>query len=114
MTIFQSILLGIVQGMTEFIPVSSSGHLVIVPYLLGWDFPPAQAFAFDVLVQVATPVGVIAFFWRDIFTITRATLLGLVHKQPSGGEQACRGWYLLLATIPAVAAGLLLQNSVEK
>src|SRR4030067_1014034 len=75
MTIFQSILLGIVQGMTEFIPISSSGHLVIVPYLLGWDFPPAQAFAFDVLVQVATLVGVVAFFWPAIFPLVPAGLL---------------------------------------
>src|SRR4030065_2106127 len=97
MTIFQSILLGIVQGMTEFIPISSSGHLVIVPYLLGWDFPPAQAFAFDVLVQVATLVGVIAFFWRDIFTITRATLVGLIQRQPFADEKAPLGWDLLLA-----------------
>ena len=114
MTIFQSILLGIVQGVTEFIPVSSSGHLVIVPYLLGWNFPPAQAFAFDVLVQVATLVGVIAFFWRDIFTITRATLLGLIHRQPFADEKARLGWYLLLATIPAVLAGLLFKDPVEK
>lgn len=114
MTFFQSILLGIVQGMTEFIPVSSSGHLVIVPYLLGWEFPPDQAFAFDVLVQVATLAGVIAFFWRDILAITRATVSGLVKGQPFADLQARLGWYLILATIPALIAGLLFKDAVEK
>jgi undecaprenyl-diphosphatase len=70
MNVLQSILLGIVQGLTEFIPVSSSGHLVIVPYLLGWEIPPDQAFVFDVLVQVATLVGVFAFFGRILLPLS--------------------------------------------
>ena len=60
MTVLQSILLGIVQGITEFLPVSSSGHLVIVPHLLGWDIPAREAFGFDIQVEVATQAGV---FW---------------------------------------------------
>ena len=66
MSILQSILLGIIQGLTEFLPVSSSAHLVIVPALLGWDIPAEQAFIFDVLVQVATLIAVIAYFWKDL------------------------------------------------
>ena len=58
MTIFQSIILGIIQGLTEFIPISSSGHLVLVKHLLGWEISPAAAFVFDVMVQVATLVAV--------------------------------------------------------
>ena len=59
MTVLQSIFLGVIQGLTEFLPISSSGHLVIAPYLLGWHIPAADAFIFDVLVQVATLVAVI-------------------------------------------------------
>jgi undecaprenyl-diphosphatase len=98
MNVLQSILLGIVQGLTEFIPVSSSGHLVIVPYLLGWEIPPDQAFVFDVLVQVATLVGVFAFFWKDIVAIVLAILEGIRQRQPFNDPMAS-DWFVILATI---------------
>lgn len=113
MTIFQSILLGIVQGLTEFIPVSSSGHLVIVPYLFGWKIPPDQAFVFDVLVQVATLAGVIFFFWRDITAILLAMINGLRKRQPFADGTARLGWYLILATIPAGLVGFFLKDTIE-
>lgn len=113
MNIFQSILLGIVQGLTEFLPVSSSGHLVIVPRLLGWQIPPDQAFVFDVLVQVATLVAVITFFWRDLVDIIRAWLLGLVSRRPFESQGARLGWNLILATIPAGLLGLALKDRIE-
>jgi undecaprenyl-diphosphatase len=113
MTLLQSILLGIVQGLTEFIPVSSSAHLVIVPYLLNWKIPPQQAFIFDVLVQVATLVAIFVYFWKDLVEIVRAVIQGLLHKKPFGDPQARLGWFLLLATIPAGLLGLLLKNAVE-
>ena len=75
MTLLQSIILGIVQGLTEFLPISSSAHLVLVPYLFGWEIPAEQAFIFDVLVQVATLVAVIAYFWKDLIA-HRARLSG--------------------------------------
>ena len=62
MTVFQAIILGIVQGLTEFLPVSSSAHLVLVPSAFGWEFDPAFAFAFDVLVQMGTLLAVIVYF----------------------------------------------------
>src|SRR5512139_2089420 len=107
MTILQSILLGLVQGLTEFLPVSSSAHLVIVPFLFGWKIPADQAFIFDVLVQDGTLVAVIVYFWKDLWSIAQAFLQGLLQRRPFADPQARLGWYLILATIPAGILGLL-------
>ncbi len=113
MNIFESIILGIVQGITEFLPISSSAHLVIVPYLFKWEIPSDEAFVFNILVQVASLVGVFAFFWRDIYHILRAMLSGIIEKKPFAESDAKLGWYLILATIPAGVIGLLLKDQVE-
>ncbi|MFC2053661.1 undecaprenyl-diphosphatase UppP [Chloroflexota bacterium] len=113
MTVLQSILLGVIQGLTEFLPISSSGHLVIVPYFLGWHIPATDAFIFDVLLQVATLVAVIVYFWKDLIAITKAMLLSLKNKSPMKTQQARLGWNLILATIPAGIIGLLLKETVE-
>lgn len=114
MTLLQSIILGIVQGLTEFLPVSSSAHLVLVPYLLEWDIPAEQAFVFNVLVQVATLAAVIAYFWKDLIIILRAWLGGLVQRKPFESHPSRLGWYLILATIPAGVFGLAIKDLVEQ
>ncbi len=114
MTVFQSILLGVIQGITEFLPVSSSGHLVIVPYLLSWNIPAQDAFIFDVLVQLATLIAVFAYFWRDLSDIVRMMLSDLRSKHPFHTDQSKLGWYILLATIPAGVIGILLKDAVER
>jgi undecaprenyl-diphosphatase len=114
MTLFQALILGIVQGITEFIPVSSSAHLVIVPALLGWSIPANEAFVFDVLVQVATLAGVFAYFWRDIADITSAVFWGIWRRQPFTAPSAKLGWLVLIATLPAGVVGLLIKDLVEK
>ena len=113
MTIFQSILLGLVQGLTEFLPISSSGHLVIIPYLLGWDIPAGTAFIFDVLVQVATLAAVIGYFWKDLVAIAKAMLSDLWHKQPFRSQDSRLGWLILLACVPAGIAGITIKDIVE-
>jgi len=113
MTVLQAIVLGIVQGLTEFLPVSSSGHLVIVPALLGWDIPQDQAFVFDVLVQVGTLVAVFAYFWTDLTRIVRQMIAGLAARKPLVDESARLGWMMLAATIPAGIAGLLIKDQIE-
>ena len=113
MTIFQAILLGIVQGLTEFLPVSSSGHLVLIPYFLGWTFPSDQVFPFNVLVQLGTLLAVIVYFRKDLWRIIKAVVLGLVHRQPLKDFDARLGWLLILATLPAVVIGLLIKHLVE-
>jgi undecaprenyl-diphosphatase len=113
MTLFQSIFLGIIQGLTEFLPVSSSGHLVIVPHLFGWDIPAADAFVFDVLVQLATLVGVFAYFWHDLVSITRATLASTREGKPFSTPQSRLGWYVFFATLPAGWLGLVFRNQIK-
>jgi undecaprenyl-diphosphatase len=113
MTIFQSILLGIIQGITEFLPVSSSAHLALTPYLLGWQIPEHEAFLFDVLVQVATLAAVIAYYRRDLTAILSALIRGLLQRKPFAEAEARLGWLIVLGTIPAGLAGIALQDHVE-
>ncbi len=114
MNLFQAIVLGIVQGLTEFLPISSSGHLVIVAYLFRWAFPSDQIFVFNVLIQWGTLLAVIVYFYKDIWQILIAFFKGIFSGKPFKDVHARLGWYLLLATIPAGAFGLLLKSSVEK
>lgn len=114
MTLLQSILLGIIQGATEFIPVSSSGHLVLLPYFLGWEIPSQEAFVFNVLVQVATLIAVFAYFWEDLMGIARATVVGLWNRKPFREHNSRLGWYLVLSTIPAGIAALLFKDTFEE
>lgn len=114
MSLLQAIILGIIQGLTEFLPISSSAHLVLVPFLLGWVIPEDQNFAFDVLVQMGTLVAVIIYFRQDLWAIIQAFVRALVQRRPFGDPQANLGWYIILATIPAGLAGLLLKSKVEE
>lgn len=113
MTLLQAIILGIVQGLTEFLPVSSSAHLVLTPYLLGWELPEAETFVFNVLVQVSSLAAVIAYFWRDLIAIAAAWLRGLAERRPLAEPMSRIGWLLIVATVPAGLAGLLLKDAVE-
>ena len=113
MTILQSILLGIIQGLTEFLPISSSAHLVLAPHLFGWSIPEAQIFPFDVLVQLGTLVAVILYFWSDLLSIIKAFFKGLVDRKPFEDPNARLGWYLILASVPAMFSGFLLKDMVE-
>jgi len=113
MSILIAILLGIIQGLTEFLPISSSAHLVIVPFLFGWEIPGDQAYVFGVLVQLGTLLAVIIYFWKDLIRILTAFVSGLVQRKPFESEESRMGWYLILATIPAGIFGLLLKDKVE-
>ncbi len=113
MTILQALILGFVQGITEFLPISSSGHLVLVPAVFGWQIPKEQIFPFDVLVQLGTLVAVIIYFRNDLWQIITAVITGVIHKKPFETSQAKMGWLIVLATIPAVIAGVLVKDIVE-
>ena len=110
MSPLQALVLGIVQGATEYIPVSSSAHLVLVPWLVGW---PDAPFSFEVLVQWGTLVGVFIYFWRDLWSVITGMIGAILQGHPFDGEDAQLGWMIVLGTIPAVIFGLLLKDVLE-
>jgi undecaprenyl-diphosphatase len=109
MDLVQAIILGILQGATEFIPVSSSGHLVLVPWLLGWESP---GLVFDTVVHWGTLVAVLAYFWRDWWVLIRAWMRGLFRWE-WGDPDARLMWLIALGTVPAVVIGYLLEDFFE-
>ncbi|MBN1935113.1 MAG: undecaprenyl-diphosphate phosphatase [Anaerolineae bacterium] len=122
MTLFQAFLLGLLQGATEFIPVSSSGHLTLVPWLLNWTFDPVLKGAFDVLAHWGTLVAVLAVFWRDLWALFLGGLrtLGGLKKGARGvircaqnDVQGRLAWLLVIGSIPAAVLGLLLEDFFE-
>jgi undecaprenyl-diphosphatase len=116
MNFFHAFLLGILQGLTEFIPVSSTAHLLIAQKFLGLDTGNTAVFAFNVLVQLGTLLALIIFFWKDLWNIlvdTLKNLRGLANFETMP-DNARMGWYIVLATIPALLAGVLLKKYVEQ
>jgi len=109
MEIMQAIILGIVQGATEFIPVSSSGHLVIVPWLLGWEKP---SLLFDTMLHWGTLVAIFIVFWRDFLVLIRAGFSSL-RRRSLADPNARLAWFIIVGTIPAVVVGLLFDDFLE-
>ena len=110
MNIFQAIVLGIVQGLTEFLPISSSAHLRFVPALLGWEDPGA---AFTAIIQIGTLVAVLLFFAKDIASIVGAVVSGILKGKPLDAPEAKTGWMILVGTLPIVVLGLLFKKDIE-
>jgi undecaprenyl-diphosphatase len=107
MTTFHAFLLGIIQGLTEFIPVSSTAHLLIGQRLLGLPADDAM-FSFLVIVQLGTIVSLIVFYWRDLLRLVQA-----FFAKPFSTQENRLAWYIIIATIPALLAGYLLKDAVE-
>src|SRR2546429_1396467 len=109
MTLTQAAVLGTVQGLTEFLPISSSAHLILVPWLLGWE---DQGLTFDVVLHAGTLIAILSFFWKDWLGM----LLIVGPKDPLMSREAASPWLLFLiicGTIPAAVAGFLGQRMVE-
>ena len=106
MTLLQAILLGILQGATEFIPVSSSGHLVLLPWLLDW---PEPGLAFDAIVHWGTVLAVLAVFWRDLYRLLLAGLESL-RTRSLADPDARIAWWIVIGTVPAAVIGYLFQD----
>lgn len=107
---FEAVVLGLVQGLTEFLPVSSSAHLRIVAELAGWEDPGA---AFTAVTQLGTEAAVLLFFRRDIANILRTWTLSLFRPELRGELDARMGWYVIVGTLPIGVLGLLFQNTIE-
>ncbi|MCD4684384.1 MAG: undecaprenyl-diphosphate phosphatase [Anaerolineae bacterium] len=109
--LLKALILGILQGATEFLPISSSGHLVLVPWWLGWDKPPL---VFDVVVHLGTLVAVLMYFWRDWLTLLQAGFRVLQKRTLSDLEPDARLLLLLVVgTLPAAVIGVLLEAVFE-
>jgi len=110
MGLLRAVVLGIVQGVTEFLPISSTAHLRIVPELLGW--PDAGA-AYTAMIQLGTVAAVIVYFWADLVRLGRAFFEGLFRGAPLGTQDARLAWYVLVGSLPIGILGLLFKRHIE-
>jgi undecaprenyl-diphosphatase len=107
---FESIILGLLQGLTEFLPISSSAHLRVVPAMAGWEDPGA---AFTAVVQLGTMFAELLFFRRDLTRIALGWTRSLYRPEARGTLDARLGWYLIFATIPISILGLAFEDQIE-
>jgi len=114
-TILQAIILGIVQGLTEFAPVSSSGHLILVPWLFNWPILTNEALnkTFDVALHMGTFVGALVYFWRDIWKYLKAWVRSMRHRTLADTDERL-AWFLVIGTIPGAIAGALFESVIEE
>lgn len=113
MNIIQSIILGIIEGLTEFIPVSSTAHLLIAEKLMGLNASGKETLVITTLIQMGPTVALIIYFWQDLIRIIQSVLKGIGRGKPFEDPDARLGWYIVIATIPAALAGILLKHVVE-
>ena len=106
----QAIVLGISQGLTEFLPISSTAHTLVVSKLLGWPDPGA---AFTAVTQIGTELAVVIYFRRDIVRILKAWSASIVNTQMRSNADAKMGWYVIVGTVPISVAGLAFKSSIE-
>ena len=105
--------MGIVQGLTEFLPVSSSGHLIVVPFLFGWNDPFLTSLAFSVMLHIGTLCALLVYFRADWFRLVPAGLAAVRDRSFRGDNDRRLAWLLVAATIPGAVAGLLLDSLIE-
>ncbi len=110
MSLLEAVVLGLVQGITEFLPISSTAHLKIVPALLGWGDPGA---AYSAVIQLGTVGAVLVYFARDLLHLARAFVTGLRERKPFGTLDSRLAWFVGLGTLPIGILGLLLKKLIE-
>lgn len=110
MDLLRAVVLGLIQGLTEFLPISSSAHLAIFPAFFGWDDPGA---AFTSVIQIGTELAVLVYFWRDIVTIATGWLKGLVSAEAREAFEWRMGWFVIVGSLPIVLLGLLFQDAIK-
>lgn len=110
MSWFEAVFLGVLQGLTEFLPVSSSAHLLIFSQLFGWEDPGA---AFTAVTQIGTELAVIVYFFSDIKRITVTWIRSLRHRELRSSLDARMGWYVIVGTLPIGLLGFVFADSIE-
>ncbi len=110
MSLLQSFILGLLQGLTEFLPVSSTAHLRIVPALLGWGDPGA---ALSAVLHLGTLAAVVVYFWRQLVDLAGSFVLFLAGKKPYADSEVRLGWILVVGTLPVGVFGVMFQNQIE-
>jgi undecaprenyl-diphosphatase len=110
-TVIQAVILGIVQGLTEFVPISSSAHLIIIPWLFHWDDP---GLAFDVALHLGTLVALLWFFATDWVRLVRAGIASIIERKVGNDTDRRLAWLLIIGTIPGVIAGVLGESKIEE
>lgn len=113
MIVLQALVLGIAQGITEFLPVSSSAHLVIIPWLFGWSDSALNGLTFDVALHIGTLLAVLVFFAKDWQRLIIAWFRSIRERRIGEDEDRRMAWYIVLACIPGGFAGFLLENRVQ-
>lgn len=108
--ILQAIVLGVIQGLTEFLPISSSAHLLLVPYFTGWTY---KGLSFDVALHWGTLVAVLLIFWKDYWRYGKAFFRTLHRKDSFSDPDSRMSWFLILGSIPAAVFGLVLEEQAE-
>jgi undecaprenyl-diphosphatase len=109
--LLKAVVLGVIQGLTEFLPISSSAHLRIFPELLGWGDPGA---AFTAVIQIGTELAVLIFFRKDIWRIGSAWVRSLFQPEYRGTLDSRMGWYVIVGSLPIVVLGVLLKDVIER
>jgi undecaprenyl-diphosphatase len=112
-TYLQALVMGIVQGLTEFLPVSSSGHLIVVPFLFGWHDGFIKSLAFSVMLHIGTLGALLAYFRADWLRLVPAGLATIRDRSFRGDPDRRLAWLLVASTVPAAIAGVLLQDLIE-
>ena len=110
MGLLRAVVLGLVQGITEFLPISSTAHLRITPELFGWQDPGA---AFDAIIQLGTVAAVLVYFRRDIVQLLRAWVEGIRSRELLGTTESRLAWFVLIGTLPVVVLGFLFKHAIE-
>lgn len=114
MNIFEALILGIVQGLTEFLPISSSAHVQIAEQLMGLgSMPKPQLTAFIATIQLGTELAVLIYFWRDILNIARAWFGSFRTPWSKASSEAKLGWLIIVGSLPIILIGLLFQDAIE-
>jgi len=106
----RAVVLGVLQGLTEFLPISSSAHLAIFPKFFGWDDPGA---AYTAVIQIGTELAVLLYFWRDIWTIGSGWVRGVFSREAREAPEWRMGWFVIIGSVPIVILGLLLQDAID-